>query len=176
MPHKGWQIESTERYSGEAGRTIPYSIEKWKREPAEGPLFNISAARTDAQRESMRNDECQSSCPFCWWNIWQAGKREIIELGEWWLVTPNAFPYEGAKDHFLFIYRDHNPEGVFGITDSAMVEYGGFIRKLTRRFSIGGATHLQRFGDLEHNSASVVHPHAHLVSGDGTTPIHVKIG
>ena len=74
---------------------------------AEEPLMNIGNARTALQIENMKKIEQEGFCPFCPENMKKYHTPPILKTGTHWYVTPNMYPYDNTKHHFLFVTNEH---------------------------------------------------------------------
>lgn len=117
-------------------------------------------------------------CPFCSEYLAAYHKNPIDAMGECWLVTDNAYPYEGAAHHLLFIHKKHI-ENFSELSSDAWLELQGLISQSLATKSIKGAALLFRFGDTNYTGASVRHLHAMVVSGKGeagAAPVLARVG
>lgn len=118
-------------------------------------------------------------CPFCEAHLTKHHKNPILLKGKYWLVTKNAWPYEGARFHFLFIARSH-VENIESVKPPMWQELQTLYKKLVRIHNLSGATLLLRSGETGLTGASVNHLHAHLVVGSKrtkkTTQMRATIG
>jgi len=168
----GWYLAENASHMADEDNQYGFTFEVYARHPFGGMIYDMNNYRTEEQRLAMQDSQDRGVCLFCWHNIWADGKRRpIIDIGKWWLVTTNLWPYDHAEHHFLLIYREHPPRPGFAesadydMTDGAMIEIAQHIRNLTKRYDLRSAAFLQRFGDMQRNGSSVDHAHGHVTSG-----------
>lgn len=147
--------------------------------PEKKPLHvNLAHSRTDAQKVVMQQIAEDGVCPFCQEHFLKYHPKPILKTGKYWLATENAFPYEGARVHLLFVYLEH-------ITlppsdGEQLIELFDLLAWARNEYQILGGTLVMRFGENKYNGASVDHLHAHLIVGDADKPGHkgvrVKVG
>lgn len=132
-------------------------------------FINLNHARKPEQIEVMKKIEKDKVCPFCLENLKNYHKRPIIKEGLFWIATDSQWPYEGAKEHILFINKKH-------ITDmreldvEAWTDLLGLVQSLSTERKMAGGTFVMRFGDTRATGATVNHLHAQLISGDPEKP------
>lgn len=139
--------------------------------PSKKPLHvNLDHARTNDQKAVMRQIVQDGVCPFCQEHLLKYHSRPVLKKGGHWLVTENAFPYDGARVHLLFVYLEHI---TLPPTESnQLAELFEMVAWARKEYSILGGSLLLRFGETKYNGASVDHLHAHLVVGDADNPEH----
>ncbi|MFZ2167647.1 MAG: HIT domain-containing protein [Minisyncoccia bacterium] len=117
-------------------------------------------------------------CPFCEEHLLKHHTRPVLHKNKHWLVTENAWPYPGARFHFLFIPRTH-VETIEDVSPAMWTDFQKLYRKTVAENKIKGATLMLRSGDTRFTGASVNHLHAHLISGSPRTknskPISVPV-
>lgn len=118
-------------------------------------------------------------CPFCESHLHKHHKLPFIYKSKYWLVTKNAWPYKGARAHFLLITREHI-EAIEDLKPLAWSDLQKIYKKLVRENNFKGSTLLFRSGDTKITGASVNHLHAHLIVGTprtkNTKPIKALVG
>ncbi len=118
-------------------------------------------------------------CPFCEKNLFRHHSKPILIKTKHWLVTENAWPYEGTKHHFVFIVR-HHIEGAEHLTPLMWADLGAAFKKLIKKTKISGGSFVMRNGKMEYTGASVRHLHAQLIVGvqrsKQTEPLKALIG
>jgi len=121
----------------------------------------------------------EGGCPFCEGNLMRHHREPILSKGKHWLVTKNAWPYEGAKHHFLLISNTHI-ESIEDASPDVWSELHEHWNKLQNKFQLEGATLFIRSGDTKMTGASVCHLHAQIVAGkprgDDSSAITALIG
>lgn len=117
-------------------------------------------------------------CPFCPDALHKEHPNPIIDETDHWLLTENAYPYEGSAAHLLVIHREH-VETVLDLEKDDFAELLAITGIAVARYRLKGATLLMRFGDTAMNGATVNHLHAQIVSGPGTEgsqPVLARVG
>ncbi len=146
------------------------------------PTVDVESARA-AKRDDysgvLETIRAGGFCPFCEEHLFKHHRKPLLFKTKRWLVTENAWPYEGTKYHFLFIARPHVEEVADGPADllkDLQVAYA----KLRKRYDFKGATLAMRTGDSAYTGATVRHLHAQLIVGTkrtkASTPITVVAG
>lgn len=88
--------------------------------------------------------------------------NEVVFITEWWNVTINKFPYEGAEYHFLLVSR----KPIYKIEDmpkEMMDDLQEVWLKLMVDYNIPGGALCFRFGDCSLSGASLKRLHAHII-------------
>lgn len=139
---------------------------------------NLAHSRTAEQKSVMQQIIQDGVCPFCQEYFLKYHSKPILKKGVHWMVTENAFPYEGTRVHLLFVYLEHV---ILPPTESdRLAELFEMVAWAREKYGILGGTLVLRFGENKYNGASVDHLHAHLVVGDADKPDHkgvrVKVG
>jgi ATP adenylyltransferase len=116
--------------------------------------------------DQIKND---GVCPFCPENFMKYHKNPIIHDGNYWVLTSNMYPYEGAKHHALLVHKKHITT-LAEVSDNAWLELKHVFDWYVREHNIPGGSFVMRFGDTRYTGASVQHLHANLVSSDGENP------
>lgn len=118
-------------------------------------------------------------CPFCAENLSKYHPNPILKDGAHWLLTNNAYPYEGAKYHALLIHKKHIVS-LAEVSPEAFAELKSLLDWFVAENKIPGGALLLRFGDTRYTGASVSHLHANFVSPDGENsdrnPILARMG
>ena len=105
----------------------------------------------------------EGKCPFCRENLERHHTKPIIEDGAW-IVTENAWPYEGTQRQFLLINRRHIAD-VNDLMLNEQIAFFAAIKRLANRYGLEGYTLLWRSGATNITGASVSHLHAHVIAG-----------
>jgi diadenosine tetraphosphate (Ap4A) HIT family hydrolase len=120
-------------------------------------------ARGDYAR-ALAEIESAGVCPFCEAHLPQHHRKPILFRNPHWLVTENAWPYDGVRHQLLLIATEHL-ERAEDLPPEAWDSLGGAYRRLVREYRIEGAALLLRTGLTEFTGASVAHLHAQVISG-----------
>jgi ATP adenylyltransferase len=132
---------------------------------ARAPLYNLEAARGEAQRERMRRLEAEGICIFCPEHAATLQREPVEQTGTHWYVTRNDFPYEGTGAHYLIVARRH-VTSFDELPDEAGAELWRLKRELKERLPGVALATVERSGDMRYNGGSVAHLHVHLVALD----------
>jgi diadenosine tetraphosphate (Ap4A) HIT family hydrolase len=143
---------------------------------AQEPLMNIGNARTELQVENMKKIEAEGFCPFCPENIEKYHTPPILRTKTHWYVTPNMYPYDNTKHHFLFITTAHITD-TKELTAEAWAELGEHISWIIETYQIPNGTLLMRSGDMTKTGATVMHLHAQFIVGESKDkPVMARVG
>jgi ATP adenylyltransferase len=129
----------------------------------EGPLYDLAAARSAAQRRRMEELEAAGICVFCEEHVAEHQPEPIEHTGRHWYVTKNRYPYEGAATHYLIVARRH-VTSFDELPDEAGAELWSIKRMLKARLEPAALATVERSGDMLYNGGSVAHLHIHLVA------------
>jgi diadenosine tetraphosphate (Ap4A) HIT family hydrolase len=139
-------------------------------------LMNIENARTDLQRQNMEKIAAEGFCPFCPENMQKYHTPPILRTGEHWYVTPNMYPYENTKHHFLFVTNAHITD-TKDLSSSAWAELQSHIAWVIAEHGIEHGTLLMRSGNMEKTGATVMHLHAQFIVGESPEkPVLARVG
>jgi diadenosine tetraphosphate (Ap4A) HIT family hydrolase len=140
------------------------------------------AERPDGQNQEYKKvieDIAQRGfCPFCQENFTKIHPNPIDQESEFWVVTNNAFPYKGAREHLLLVHKQHI-ETIEEISPEGWVDFLDVIKGATKRRRLEGASLLMRYGSTDYTGASVAHLHAQILSGSGNPkdpPLVARVG
>jgi ATP adenylyltransferase len=127
-------------------------------------LYNIEAARGEAQRQRMRALQAEGVCVFCPEHVATHQPEPVEHVGEHWYVTRNHYPYAGAAAHYLIVARRH-VASFDELPDEAGAELWSIKRRLKAALpdAVAFAT-VERSGDMHYNGGSVEHLHVHLLA------------
>ena len=125
---------------------------------------NASTRANDDYARALAKIAEDGVCPFCEAHLPTRHKKPILFRNTDWLVTENAWPYDGTRHQFLIINRDHI-ESAVQLTPGAWQSLGSAYRRLVKEYRLDGATLLLRSGMTDFTGASVAHLHAQLISG-----------
>nr|AIA17319.1 HIT domain protein [uncultured bacterium] len=137
-------------------------------------FVNLDNARFDNQRQVMEEIKTTGDCPFCQENLAKYHSKPVIRESTHWSLTENAYPYDGAKYHFLLIAKIHG-ETLADISPNAGADLFKLLAWVEKKYAIESGAFALRFGDIRYNGASVRHLHVHLIVGDVHNPDHEKI-
>ena len=132
-----------------------------------GRRVDVQNARTRARgdyAQALAKIEADGICPFCEAHLPKHHTKPILFRNEHWLVTENAWPYDGTRHQFVLIYREHI-ESAEELPPAAWESLGSAYRQLVAEYRIEGATLILRTGKTDFTGASVAHLHAQVISG-----------
>jgi ATP adenylyltransferase len=132
------------------------------------PLYDLAAARSDAQRKRMEDLEAAGVCVFCPEHVAEHQPEPIEHTGNHWYVTRNRYPYKGTATHYLIVARRH-VTSFDELPDEAGAELWSIKRMLTAQLEPAAVATVERSGNMLYNGGSVAHLHIHLVALD-TSP------
>lgn len=142
--------------------------------------LNYTHARTDEQKEVMEQIKKDGVCPFCWDHFETYHPKPLEEKTDWWIVTENISPYEGAVLHLLFVYKKHviTPSK---IDPRGWADLQTVISTALKRHNKEFGSFFMRFGEMSATGSSVAHLHAHVLVGkkydeSNGEKIKVKLG
>ena len=101
--------------------------------------------------------------------------QEILFTTDYWYISQNRFPYEGAELQFLIaarypIYRMED------INESMWFDLNKVIGALTSEFNIPGGAFCFRFGEPSLSGASLKRLHAHLIMPKEEAKVKFSVG
>lgn len=132
-----------------------------------GRTVDVQNANTRARGDyaaALAQIEAGGACPFCPEHLAEYHPKPILFANEHWLVTENAWPYDGTRHQFVLIYRRH-VEAAEELPPGAWEALGEAHRRLVADYRLDGGTLLLRSGQTDLTGASVAHLHAQLICG-----------
>jgi ATP adenylyltransferase len=140
-------------------------------------LYCMENHRTAEQLAEMERLEAAGLCLFCPDGLRSIARQKILFQTPHWIVTPNEFPYPGARLHLMLVPRQH----VGDILDLDADGQAGFWTALgwvRERYDLTYYGLGMRNGDCRYTGATVRHIHAHVLVGDpavaATTPVRMR--
>jgi ATP adenylyltransferase len=130
-------------------------------------LYDIEAARTDAQRLYMEELQAEGICIFCPEHFEHYHREPIEHSGEHWYVTKNDFPYPGTVAHYLIVPHLH-VASFHELPDEAGAELWAMKRLLKSWLEPLAVATIERSGVKELSGSSVAHLHTHFVALDAS--------
>ncbi len=127
-------------------------------------IENSVIAKRAGYTEILKKIQREGLCPFCEENVIKYHPNPILFKNSHWIVTTNAWPYEGSKHHFLLISRKHI-ESAAEATPESWKSLGTAFKKICRDQKLTGESLFMRSGDSRMTGASVSHLHAQIVAG-----------
>ena len=109
----------------------------------------------------------------------KARGQEIIKEGQYWYITPNRWPYQATKHHYLIVSIPYWTDP-HEISAAAAAEFFEFFNWLVDYCQAPGGGVGFRFGDSNYSAGTVAHLHAQFIVPDLThpeyKPVRFKIG
>ncbi|MFZ1626927.1 MAG: hypothetical protein WAT81_03950 [Candidatus Moraniibacteriota bacterium] len=143
-------------------------------------FVNLENGRTAEQIKLMQRIKEDGVCPFCIEHLRKYHPKPILRETDWWVVTENMSPYEGARVHYIFVYKPGHITLPSELSSEALIDLFTLFNWATETNRVIGGAFLMRFGDTAYNGASVDHLHAHLVATEKSGPdmegLRMKIG
>ncbi len=136
--------------------------------------LNMNNARYDDQRVVMQQIIDDGVCPFDEDYLETYHTLPILRRGEFWTLTPNRWPYEYTRVHLLAIARRH-AESLDELPEGAGEELFDHVRWAMQEYDIEFGGLALRFGNVQHNGASVNHLHAHIIVPAKDKPADAKV-
>lgn len=147
--------------------------------PSATHFVDIENARTDDQKQVMEKIIAEGHCPFCLENLTQYHKQPWIKDGQYWIITPNQWPYKNTRLHFLAIAKKHIEE-FSEVTPESAAELFKFLGEVVAENQIPGGGFAMRFGDTNYSAGTVKHLHAQFIvpeiNNPDFEPVRFKIG
>ncbi|MEX2368999.1 MAG: HIT domain-containing protein [Candidatus Paceibacterota bacterium] len=143
---------------------------------SENKFIDKNHARLEDQKQVMEQIDDDGVCPFCEENLAKYHKKEIIEQGDYWLLTENQWPYDNTLNHYLVIYKEHI-EHINDLSPEAGRELIELFQLASKKGHIKGGGLTMRFGVPNEDGnygSTVTHLHAHLIEPDLSAGEKVK--
>jgi ATP adenylyltransferase len=146
---------------------------------SDASFVEMANAREPEQMAVMKKIIAEGHCPFCQEHFQKYHQSPILHDGEYWFVTPNAWPYKHVKHHFLVIGKPHW-EKMADVPPEAGAELIEQIQWIEKEYDFPGGGLGWRFGDLFHSGGTVKHLHLQVIMPDledpEYEPVRLKIG
>lgn len=114
-------------------------------------------ARQQEQLDIMMRMEAEGKDPMAPEYI----EQEILFMSEYWHVSKNCFPYEGAEVQYLIVAR----EPVYSLAEMS-AEMWADLREVWNKLAengVDGGALCFRFGDPARSGASLTRLHCHVI-------------
>ena len=128
-------------------------------------------AREQEQLDIMLDMEAQDKDPMAPEYI----DQEILFQTEYWHVSDNRFPYEGAEKQFLIVamgpvYRFEE------VSPEMWADLREIWRRLISEYHLVGGGLVFRFGDFSRSGASLTRVHCHIIQPKEGEKVRPGIG
>lgn len=128
-------------------------------------------ARHQEQLDIMLRMEAEDKDPMAPEYI----EQEILFVTDYWHVSRNRFPYEGAEQQFLIVAK--GPVYQIGeISPEMWLDLQKIWQKLVADYELVGGGICMRFGDPAKSGASLTRLHAHIVMPVDDGKVRFPIG
>ena len=136
-------------------------------------LYHFENARGEEQLAEMRRLDAAGICLFCPGNLEDV--QEVLHRTAHWAVTPNRFPYDGARLHLMLVPSAHVTDMV-DLPLDAQADFFAALAWVRGEYDLSYYALGVRCGDLPVTGSTIKHLHAHLVVGDlGGEPVRFKM-
>lgn len=102
-------------------------------------------------------------------------EQEILFMTDYWHVSQNRFPYEGAEQQFLIVARGPVYK-IEEISPEMWLDLQQIWQRLVRENNITGGGICMRFGDPAKSGASLTRLHAHIIMPKKDEKVRFPIG
>lgn len=102
-------------------------------------------------------------------------EQEILFMTDYWHVSKNRFPYEGAEQQFLIVARGPVYE-IGEISPEMWLDLQKIWQRLVKEYNIAGGGICMRFGDPAKSGASLTRLHAHIIMPEDGEKVRFPIG
>lgn len=102
-------------------------------------------------------------------------EQEILFTTEYWHVSKNRFPYEGAEKQFLIVAMG----GVYrfeDVSEEMWADLREVWRRLMKEFELDGGALVFRFGNPAKSGASLTRVHCHIIEPKAGEKVRPAIG
>ena len=137
-------------------------------------MYCLENARSEQQRREMEELAARGVCLFCPEELAADPDQPIVVATEHWNVTPNQFPYAGARTHLLLVPREHAPD-LLDLSPAAQRDFWTALAEVRRRYGLDFYGLGARNGDCRATGGTIEHVHVHLVVGDVDAPGHQPV-
>lgn len=118
-------------------------------------------AKTKEYRRTLEAIIKTNKCPFCPDNF-KYHKKPILKKYHGWIATPNSWPYQNTRFHFVLIPIKHKINfSDLTVPDFQAVKY--LVNWLIKKYRIKGGGLTLRFGEQIYTGATVRHLHFQLI-------------
>lgn len=122
----------------------------------------------------MKTLEARQVCLFCPEHLIGDSEHVIFHATEWWTVTNNRYPYNGARSHVLLVPSVHVKD-IAELPAQAKDDFWNVLDWSRARWDMAFYGLGVRCGDFRYTGATLEHVHVHLIVGDVFDPDHEPI-
>ena len=127
-------------------------------------LLNPNNSRGTEQKRRMNIAEKESICPFCKEGLVKIHQLPVLHEIDDMFITKSAFPYDGTKEHFMIIPKEHITD-ISKLTPKMWSAVGTLLKWAQDACDLSYGGLFIRFGDMTKTGSSVAHLHFQLLSG-----------
>ena len=102
-------------------------------------------------------------------------EQEILFMTDYWHVSMNRFPYEGAEKQFLIVAKGPVYK-IEEISPEMWLDLQKIWQKLVKEYDLSGGGICMRFGDPSLSGASLTRLHAHIIMPKQGEKVRFPIG
>jgi diadenosine tetraphosphate (Ap4A) HIT family hydrolase len=148
-------------------------------QPTKNQFADADNARKEDQKQVMQEILAAEHCPFCPEQLAKYHHQPNLKDGQYWIITPNQWPYDNTQYHWLAILKEHK-ERFNELTAAESAELFQLLGELEAEYGIVGGGLGIRFGDTDYSAGTVRHLHAQYIIPDilkpDFQPVRLKIG
>ena len=137
-------------------------------------LYYLGNYRTEEQRAEMLRLENAGVCIFCPEHLTRDSGQVSILRTTHWTVTPNRYPYKGAREHLLLVPDEHVVDLV-DLSSKAQRDFWTALGWVREHFTM---THYGvgiRNGDCQFTGGTIRHVHVHVIVGEVEDALHEPV-
>ncbi|MGI5155423.1 HIT family protein [Microbispora sp. CA-102843] len=128
-------------------------------------------SRDAGQRAEMDRLERVGVCLFCQEHL---PPERVLWRTAWWSVTENAYPYTGARLHFLLIPTVHAAE-LLDLPGAARDDLWTVLQWVRDSYELDFYGLGLRSGNCAYTGGTIEHLHLHVLVGDVGDPQHEPV-
>lgn len=129
-------------------------------------FVDVGNTRTSEQREVYERIEAEGFDPFEAEHFKKNHPHPTLFENTNWLLTHNAFPYQGTSLHLLLIHKPFITS-IEKISPTGWIDFQELIQFVVKEFNLTSGGFFMRFGDTVKTGGTVTHLHAHIMVTDG---------
>ena len=137
-------------------------------------LYCLTNARSAEQLSEMQRLEADGICLFCPDGLRSHGRQKVLWRTRHWSVTPNEFPYAGARHHLLLVPDEHVTD-MIDLSEEAQRDFWTVLAEVRQRYDLTYYGLGVRNGDCRFTGGTIRHVHAHVLVGGGDQDEHVPV-
>ncbi len=131
-------------------------------------------ARHQEQLDIMLKMETAGKDPMAPENVDQEAQPTLFQT-EFWCVSRNRFPYEGAEQQFLIVTTEPVYE-IEEITPEMWLDLQKVWQRIVKDYGVTGGGICMRFGEPAKSGASLTRLHAHVIMPKDGEKVRFPLG